>query len=346
MRERGGGLSYILGVDGGNSKTLAAVADGTGRVLGAGRGRSGSHQAVGLAAAMEHIRGAAERAFHMAGIEGETAKVASYCLAGADLPEDFELLRPALEGLGLAQRIELHNDTVAALRSGTDERNAVVVVLGAGMNAAGRNDRGEEIRLPGLGWISGDWGGGGAIAEEAVRLSVRAWDGRGQPTILQDMVLRALDIPDVESLIRELYFGWTAGAGPVTILQLVPLVFEAAELGDAVARDLVERVADEMAISALALVRRLELLRGPADVVLAGSVFRAEGMLLIETIRRRLHDAAPLARIVIPEVEPVIGAVLCGMDMLGIRTDEEVRRTMAESFEECSGKSGTQVMAP
>ena len=157
-------VRYLAGIDGGNSKTLAVVADEDGEVLGIARSAGSNHQGVGVERAMEEIERAVRDAMRMAGVEGSLS-AACFCLAGADLPEDFDLLRPALDRLGLAERIELDNDSLAILRSGTSRRNAVAVGWGSGNTAVGRNAAGEEIRLPALGWISGDWGGGGDLAE-------------------------------------------------------------------------------------------------------------------------------------------------------------------------------------
>ena len=53
--------------------------------------------------------------------------------------------------------------------------------------------------------MSGDWGGGSALAEEMIRLVMRAADGRGKPTLLTEAVLEALDVPSVDELLRNLY---------------------------------------------------------------------------------------------------------------------------------------------
>src|SRR5438270_853399 len=82
----------ILGVDGGNSKTLAVVAEACGRALGVGRSRSGSHQAIGFEASMVEIRSAASQALDMAGKTSGDLDAAFFALAGADLEEDFVLL--------------------------------------------------------------------------------------------------------------------------------------------------------------------------------------------------------------------------------------------------------------
>jgi N-acetylglucosamine kinase-like BadF-type ATPase len=335
-------MSHILGVDGGGSKTLAVVADEAGEVLGIGRTGSANHQVLGLERAMEQVRLAMTRACAMGGIRPDAIEAAAYCIAGADLPEDFELLRPALAELGLAKRWKLENDVVAALRSGSDRRDVVVVSWGSGVNAFGRNAAGREIRLPALGWISGDWGGGGDLGREAIFLVVRGDDGRGRPTSMREPVLEAFDVPDVDGLIRKLYF---RQGERVPTHMLARLVFAAANAGDEVARDLVERAGREIADTALAMLRRLEILDVPTDVVLAGSIFKAESPLLIETVRARLHEAAPLARLVRPEVEPVLGALFCGFDLTGREVHGAVRARAKASYERLAGRTAEEVGA-
>ncbi len=322
-------MRYILGVDGGASKTLAVLADETGEVHGVGRAGNGNHQGpAGLAGALTEIRTAIDQAQNTAG--GIEIDAAYFCLAGADLPEDFTLLRPVLEEQHFARQIDLHNDSIAALRSGSDNPNAVTVIVGSGTNAAGRNARGEEIRLAALGWYSGDQGGGGDIARKAVWSVARAQDGRGQRTALEALVLGALGVADADAMIRRFYL---EGISDGEVRALAPLVFKAANAGDPVARDIVIGQAQEVAVTATALLRRLDLLETEADVVLGGSIFKGEGNLLMDTIRRELGKSAPLARIVRPEVEPVIGALFCGMDMLAIPVNGTVRATVKQSFD-------------
>src|SRR5579859_111601 len=341
-------MTFLLGIDGGNSKTLAVLADETGWIHGIGRSGGSNHQSSqGLKHAMAQVRLAAERALQSADIGDVPPEVAFCCMAGADLPEDFGLLLPALQDLCLAANTGLDNDTVAALRSATDAPNAVVVVWGSGTNAMGRNAAGACIRLPGLGWISGDWGGGATLTQEAIALVARAHDGRGEATMLTPLVLAALDVPDADEMIRKLYFTQAAtldsGDGAVSLddredenvstIHLTPLIFQAAHAGDPVACNLVTRSGLEVATTAVALLRRLELLDRPADVVLAGSVFKGEGSILLDTVRTQLALSAPRCRIVVPVVEPAIGALYCAMDRLGISVGTAVRERARESYE-------------
>src|SRR6185503_4826310 len=130
-----------------------------------------------------------------------------FCLAGADLPSDFAMLRPALEGLGVAAALDLRNDTWAALRAGTSRPWGAVVICGSGINAAVRTPDGRELVLPSLGAISGDWGGGRDSSMAAVSAIARAWDGRGPPTALTDRVLRHFDLPNYAALLEAAYTG-------------------------------------------------------------------------------------------------------------------------------------------
>lgn len=329
MRDVVASSRLVLGVDGGNSKTLAAVADEHGHVLGVGRSGSGSHQALGIEGSMTEIRAAVSTALQMAGRTPEELDGAFYALAGADLEEDFAVLRPALGALHYGRCFEFDNDTIAGLRAGARRRDAVVVVVGSGTNAAGTNAAGDAIRLPGLGWISGDWGGGSAMAREAVRLVMRAWDGRGDPTLLTEMILNTLGAATVEDLLLALYRKEIRGT---QLLAVTPLIFEAAEEGDTVAQSIIEMQAREVVDTAGGIMRRLGIAGSPCDIVLAGSVFRDRTGRLVDSIRERLSNQFPQACAVVSELEPVLGAVLCGMDLLRLPTTEDVRRNLFGSF--------------
>jgi len=311
-------MTFFLGIDGGNSKTLAMVATDTGEVLAAGRAASGSHQTVGLERAISEIGLAADEALSKAGLARDDITAVFYSLAGADLQVDYDVLRPAISGEPLAPIWDLDNDVIAALRSGTDNANAVTVVLGSGTNAYGRNDRGQEIRLAGLGWVSGDWGGGGDLAREAIRLGVRMWDGRGEQTLLHDMILRALDLPDMGALIEHLH---THAIRRPKFLRVAELVFEAAERGDGVATELAVRSGQEVAITASTLLRRLNLTEKEPDVVLAGSIFKSGSAPMLDSARQEITRTSPRARIIIPDIEPAAGAVICALELAGVEVD-------------------------
>ena len=308
-------MRFILGVDGGNSKTHALVMDESGRVLGFGLGGPGNHQSDGLVPAVKEIRRAALSALDQAELPPDSVELGCFCLAGADLPEDYAMLQDAMLGQSLARSVIVKNDTMAALRAGLSCSWGVVVICGAGTNAAGRSQDGKEIVMPGMGPISGDWGGGGSLSQEMIRLVMRAWDGRGKPTLLTGLVLGALQAPSVEVLLSRLYH---EEIDQQRLLDLVPLLFEAAEAGDEVAQDLIIQAGIEVGITARTLIRRLGLDQKDVEVILGGSVFKGKGSLLLDTITRVVNEQAPKARVIRSKYEPVVGAALLALEAIGI----------------------------
>lgn len=321
-------MNFVLGVDAGASKTFALVAESSGCVRGFGRAGPGNHQTVGLDNALFSVGKACEEALAQAGIRGPV-ELGVFGLAGADLPEDFALLRPAVERLALARKVRVENDTLIALRAGASRPWGVVVVCGTGFNAAGIAPDGRMFRLPGLGWISGDWGGGVDIAREAIKCVARAWDGRGKRTLLTPLVLGALHVPNEEEMIRALYHGHV---GEENLLALVPVVFEAAYQGDSAAQDIILRLGEEVGLGATAVIKKLGLENSDVEVVLAGGVFKGRGPLLLDVINQFVHRVAPQARITVSHRAPVVGAILLALEelegSLGPGVYENLQRTM------------------
>lgn len=322
-------MPVVLGVDGGSSKTHAALVDETGALLGFGRAGVANQNTNGLESALAQIESAVRMALREAQLSTQQVQLGYFCLAGADFAEDFLMLRTRLEQiLGLAGRVVVKNDTAAGLRSGLSRPWGVVVICGTGINAAGRGRDGREISLPALGSLSGDWGGGGTLGVEVIGAVMRAWDGRGRETLLTPIVLDALQFTNEEELLAALYHDRVSRDQK---LALTPLLFVAAQAGDKVARELVKRLGTEVGITAGAFLRRLDLSETDAEVVLAGSVFKGRGPLLIDTVRKVVHKSAPRAQIVRPKLEPIGGALLLALEAANLPVTRELSRRLEVS---------------
>jgi N-acetylglucosamine kinase-like BadF-type ATPase len=326
----------VLAVDGGNSKADVALVGPGGELLGAVRGPTVSHQAVGIDAGMEQlgelVRETARRAELPTDGRAPIAEIGVYSLAGADYPSDVSLLESELAARGLSSTDVVINDSYGALRAGTDHDWGLVLICGQGINAAGIAPDGRRARFDALGEISGDWGGGSSIGQAAVAAAVRAIDGRGQRTRLERDVPRYFDLSEPAELTRALYEGRIEMA---RLSELPPVVFAAAVDGDEAARSIIERLAEELATMANALVRRLDLEGLDPDVVLAGGVFRTTDQAFFDSIRERIAAVAPHARLVRLASPPVTGAALLGLDRLNGRivdadTAGQLRSALAE----------------
>jgi N-acetylglucosamine kinase-like BadF-type ATPase len=305
----------VLAVDGGNSKADLALVAADGSLIGAVRGPTISHQAVGLEAAMANLAALTARLVEEAGIERgvHLAGHGRFCVAGADYPEDVELLRGAIAPLGLVDELDIRNDTLGALRAGTHRPWGVVLICGRGINGAGVAPSGATIRFDGVGTYSGDWGGGGGIGLAAIAAAVRGRDGRGPWTRLEADVPAFFGVASPAEMTKGLYLEQLPHD---RITDLAPIVFRAAMDGDAVARSIIDRLADELVAMAGALVRRLRLESLEPEIVLAGSVFRTTDQAFHDRLRQGLHAVAPRADVRPLDAPPVLGAALLRLDEL------------------------------
>jgi len=300
----------VLGIDGGGTKTHALALDEAGHLIGSGSGGRSNYHLVGLDAAVACIQDAALEALH-----GNRADMAVYCLAACDTALDEGRLTRALGAVDLAPRFVCLNDAFAALRAGTTRPYGVSVICGTGFNACGIAPDGTRAILHSLGTLTGDWGGGYSLGEAVFGVVFRADEGRGPATQLTDMLLKALNLPDLDAVAQAIIDN---RIDTLEVGAVAPLVFEAAERGDTVAIQIVERQADEIAIGAVAMLRRLGMLHTPVDVVLSGGVIRGGGALLHSETHRRIHTECPTATITNLNVPAVIGAALLAFDALGI----------------------------
>jgi N-acetylglucosamine kinase-like BadF-type ATPase len=311
----------VLAVDGGNSKADVALVAADGTLLAVVHGTTISHQQIGMAGGMAQLRRLVESASAEAGLprgagrsaRGVVADLGVYTLAGADFPSDVRALRRAIEALGLTRETVVLNDTFAALRAGTQRPWGVALICGRGINAAAVAPDGRSARFDAVGAYSGDWGGGMGIGEAGVAAAVRAQDGRGPKTSLARSVPAHFGLRTPAALTRALYFERIEHN---RLLEVAPIVFEAATAGDPVARSIIDRLADELVAMASALIRRLRMTRLDPEVVLAGGVFRATDAAFYERIEAGIRAVAPKACTVRLAAPPVLGAALIGLDRL------------------------------
>lgn len=297
---------FVVGVDGGNSKTDLVLArlDGTvvARVVGPGTRSSADgydRTAADLAALLERAWDEARPAL------GDVVR-SVLALANLDLPEEEADMASALERLGVFGRLEVGNDTLAVLQAGAPDAWGVAVVCGAGINAIGVAPDGRRERFLALGYHSGDWGGGASVALGALHHAVRAQDGRGGDTLLRRTLPAHFGMTEPSDITLALHRGTLTR---LELLRAAPVVFAAAQDGDATARELVVRCGREAAVMAAALLRRLGVPSPFPPVVLGGSLLQSGDDILLGAFEAQLHAQVPGATYTVLHLPPVAGPV-------------------------------------
>jgi len=303
-------LPVALAVDGGASKTDLALIRADGALLALARGPQTSPHHLGLDGCLrvlEELLGEAQ-----ASAEGPI-EVAHVMLAGADLPVEERALQEAIDARGWAARISVRNDTFAVLRAGTERGWGVAVVCGAGINCVGVAPDGRHARFPSLGAITGDWGGGGDVGVAALSAAVRSEDGRGPRTSLERAVPAHFGLGSPLEVAEAIHLGTL---GERRLLELAPLVL-AESRDDAVAGELVDRLAAEVVAFARVALTRLDLTQAEVEVILGGGLMRAGNGRLQAGIEEGLHAVGPGIVTRVVAEPPIVGAALLGLDDLG-----------------------------
>ena len=192
---------FVLGVDGGNTKTIAAIAGMDGRIVGIGRAGCSDMYAAGSAErALQEIGDAIDSAWREAGVRREELAACGFSLAGADWPEDIDFLRSAVQGLGCGGRTVVVNDAMGALRAGSADGTGVAVVCGTGAAIGARGNDGRA-------WHTSWWQepqGSRHLADKALRAVYRAELGIDPATTLTNRVLQLYREHDVEAVLHRI----------------------------------------------------------------------------------------------------------------------------------------------
>jgi len=276
--------AFVVGVDGGGTRTEAVALGLQGRLLGRAMGQAAVLDQDNVEAVAQAVHQAAESAAAEAGLTLPAAAVYAG-VAGAGREGVRQRLQTALEIARIGDRVRVGTDVAAAAADALGDGPGVVLISGTGSIAWGRGPDGREGRVGGWGGLLGDQGSAYDLGLGGLRAVTRAVDGRGDPTALTAALLTATGVDEPEGLIP-----WSHGAAKGGIAALAPVVVAHAG-SDQVAAALVEGAAAELARHATALVARL----GPWNdqrprVVFAGGLLSAPGILQ-ERVRRILGDA-------------------------------------------------------
>jgi glucosamine kinase len=300
---------YLLGIDGGATKTLAAVLDLEQRVVHLAHGGPSNEDAIGSRAAVAALMGVAEQALARAGIRPDDLAAAVLAVAGTDTDAIVRQVHAAQ-----GEDWIVVNDVVGAWAAATGATPGIGAIAGTGSNVFGVGPDGRAWRVGGWGHLLGDEGGGYWLGIESIRAAVHDRDGSGPATALSDAAAEFFGAPSVEALAAHVY------AKPLTKGEIAAFAVEAcklAEAGDAVARGLYRRGAELLGGQIAEVAARAGLAAEDAfPLGLIGSVFKA-GRLFVDPLAAVVHDAAPGAQLCVVEMAPVGGSLQLGLRACG-----------------------------
>ena len=311
---------YILGLDGGGTKTDMALCDESGCVISRAIGGAASLTGQTQEAAFGHIEETMCRV--TAPIGGEQAEIAAFFagISGGGLAVNREKFRALFARLLPNARVrENASDAVNALSAGIGRGDGVIAIAGTGSSVFARA-KGEMRQVGGWGYLLGDEGSGFDLGRRALTAALRGLDGRGEATCL-----RAMCEEKAGCTLRELIVRLYTQDSKRVIASYAPLLLEAAERGDSAALAELSRSTGEMAHAIATAAAYCEKKR----VVMGGSVWKSK--IYRESVERALGEGYEM---IAPSLPPVYGSIVEAAGLAGLEVTQAFKDNFRETLTE------------
>ncbi|MDZ7962096.1 MAG: BadF/BadG/BcrA/BcrD ATPase family protein [Aulosira sp. DedQUE10] len=318
-------MNYVLGIDGGGSKTVCVLMDETRQIVGWGEAGASNYQSIGIAAAQQSIELAIIAATEKTLSLTKPIKITAICLglAGVGRAEDIEVVKglvkelqnsevPPIQWELTASNIVICHDALIALVGGIGNNVGIVAAAGTGSIVFGRNQQGITKRVGGWGYILGDEGSAYKIALAGIQAALKAYDGSGMPTSLVEIFKVYLELPSLESLVELIYQrDW----GVTEIAALAEIMDLAAALGDEVANKIIDDAVQYLVKATSTVIEEIFSDRPVVEVVTTGSVWQSKSK-IHERFKASLSKKFPGVKVMFPKHEPAYGAGLLALQKL------------------------------
>ncbi len=319
-------MRYVLGVDGGNTKTDYLLHDISGALVKHLRAGTCSHERLGMQGAKAEMGARIDELLRAADVRLDQIAAAAFGLAGVDQRLQQQALTDIVHELGFPNSIAM-NDSFLGIKAGSETGTGVCSINGTGTAAGGIDANGNWVQVGGYGLlISGDAGGGSYLASRTIGAAYDAAFRFGPSTVLLPRLLALFGCERTEDLhlaISEQYMYGTK----VRALDVISCLLSASLEGDAVAGAIVTQTAEALARSAAGCAVRLSFDES-VPVVLIGSVWtKGRHQPMIDQFQAFFERyAKKKSTLHILTVPPAAGSVLWALELAGGIPQSAVRQ--------------------
>ncbi|WP_162297904.1 N-acetylglucosamine kinase [Halalkalibacillus sediminis] len=312
-------MTYLIGIDGGGTKTTAILATKQGEVLAESKTSSTNPNLIDneeLEKRITHLLN--EFRNHDRKVFSKVSSVfAGVSGAGnSDAKNNFAtILRKKLPR---TKNISVEADTINALYSGTYGKPGIIQIAGTGATTYGINDEGDSWRVDGWGYLLGDEGSGYYIGAEGVKSVLKSADGRGPATNLSEKIKHYFNCKNEFDLVRKIY---RAEYPKNQISSIAVLVFDSYRENDEVAINIMEGAAQKLCKSIQTV--NAKVFQGYEDVpvILCGGLFEKSNS-LSDLLKKHLAKNNIL-KPSIPTFSPVKGSIIGAKLNISRNIDDE-----------------------
>lgn len=305
---------FVIGVDGGGTKTALKALDLGGKVITEYTGGPSNINSMSQDKVQNVFNDLIHGALKKGNLSFENCLAICVGTAGADREEDKAIIKNMIKNTGFSGRIIVVNDAEIALCGGIEKREGIIVISGTGSICFGMTEDGRSCRSGGWGHVIGDEGSGYDIGIRAIKAAVKSYDGRGEKTMLENMVLDKLNLRKPEDLIGYVY---RSGAGKKEIAGLTRTVNEAFKKGDNVSKKILSDSAFELYLSVKAVAENMGFANKHIYLTTSGGTIN-NITYLYDMFKCYVNENYPNIEIIHMKNDPAYGAALIAKKEAGI----------------------------
>lgn len=327
---------YLIGMDGGGTKTTAILSDIYGNVVCCSTTGGTNHQIIGIESASESIRKLVMSLLDQADLKSDDIGFLLMGLAGADTLEDINYIENSLAEEIAAIPHKICTDTWVAFAAGTPKNHGAISICGTGHNTAVKTLDGEEFTISALKFALGNFGGGRMISDFALHAAFRDYEHIGQETRLTGRIAEVCGTGSMEDLRdRILNSAYTYQYN----YPIPKLVSELSGSGDEVSSEILRIVGKTQGEMTGRLLNHAGLEKSSIPIVMAGGVYCGGGE-IVDSFCKEVKSLCPYAELefILLQYPPVIGAlVMASRIYAGNASDTEIGKFyehVVETYEE------------
>ncbi|WP_407271564.1 N-acetylglucosamine kinase [Radiobacillus sp. PE A8.2] len=321
---------YVLAIDGGGTKTKGVIADCNGNVVASATVGASNPNSVSFSKINQELTLLIELLKQQSGDRFKRVIRLFAGMSGVEHPTNNKEMSRLLSSLVANDvKVSVDNDAITALYSGTFGRPGIVQIAGTGAIAYGLNERGERGRVGGWGYLFSDKGSGYQLGRDGLEAAFLAYDGAGNDTIIQQLLVDHFKVDDLSTVIRIIY----QDNPRELIASLSRIVVQAADHGDIVAGKIIKKCGQDLGKSIASLATKLfsSKEKRKIPVVLTGGLFHRLDLFEGE-VNLILEQYQMDTSLIIPQLDPVGGAVIAGWKQEQEWIDENTTQDFVTNF--------------
>jgi N-acetylglucosamine kinase-like BadF-type ATPase len=308
-------MHYIIGIDGGGTKTHCIVTDIKGKILYECIGGASNFLVQGMEKVSETVFGLIEKCKNYLNFNYPDIRIILLGASGAGRKNDSGRLEKVFVEYCYERGVIIKNfivetDAAIALEGAFSGKPGSILIAGTGSILFCKDSEGRTHRIGGFGKLLGDEGGGYSIGKKGLNIISKELDGRSGISIILKLSAKKFGINSPEKLIEEVYLN------KMEISAFAPVVLDAAAQGDIEALKIIDEESEELVLHIQAMVKKVG--KPAFNVALAGGLINHDNV-YSGALRKKMILKIPGINIKEPDCSPAMGAVLMAKTILNAK---------------------------